>query len=315
MTTPERARAYLAKLPPSIQGFRGSDALFEAAQSLIRGFSLPDADSWPLLLEWNATHATPPWSERELRHKLQDADRSSRRPAGYLLDDDKPAAGVASVLARDQAAKQAKRNSWPDFKPLSERSVAGICQIRPGLNPRAVEMAIYNGYLVGGEVDGHRSFILREGIFAQARRFDGQPFEIGGKPIKAKTLPGAEGQWIGWRTIGKDNPILIVEGVIGLLEGISAIMTVDADINPGWTVLAAVSASSRFTGQDLHRLRGRRLRIVKDNDPAGGEAAGIWAATLGQGGCTVDVFGLPEGIKDLGNALTNTELLQEVFAL
>lgn len=313
MTTTERARAYLSKLPPSIKGCRGSDALFEAAQSLVRGFGFSEADAFPLLLEWNATHATPPWSERELRHKLQDADRSSRRPAGYLLDD-KPATGVASVLAREQAAKQAKRDQWPAFQPLSARSVDAICTLR-GLHPRAVEAAIYNGYLVGGPVDGHRSFILREGVFAQARRFDGQPFEMAGKPIKAKTLPGSEGQWIGWRTIGRDNPILIVEGAIGLLEAMSAMVTVDADHNPGWTALAAVSASSRFTGQDLHRLKGRRVRIVMDGDSAGAEAAAVWAASLNGLEITADVFRLPGGLKDIGDALSDTALLREIFAL
>lgn len=310
MTTTERARAYLSKLPPSIQGSRGSDALFEAAQSLVRGFSIPEADAFPLIVEWNATHATPPWSERELRHKLQDADRSSRRAAGYLLDD-KPTTGVASVLAREQAAKQAKRDAWPAFQPLSARSVDAICTLR-GLLPAAVEAAIYAGYLVGGPVDGHRSFILREGIFAQARRFDGQPFELAGKPIKAKTLPGAEGQWIGWRTIGRDNPILIVEGAIGLLEAMSAIMAVDAD---HWTVLAAVSASSRFTGQDLHRLKGRRVRIVMDGDSTGADAAAVWAASLNGLEIKTDVFRLPDGLKDIGDALKDTTLLREIFAL
>lgn len=74
----ERARAYLDKLPPAISGAGGHDATFRAACWLVR-FGLADGDAMSLLEHWNGTHCQPPWTEKELRHKLKDA----RRVAGY----------------------------------------------------------------------------------------------------------------------------------------------------------------------------------------------------------------------------------------
>lgn len=69
-----RARAYLACIEGAISGRRGHDRTFRAACVLARKFGLSEAEAWPLLLEWNET-CEPPWSERDLAHKLSDALR------------------------------------------------------------------------------------------------------------------------------------------------------------------------------------------------------------------------------------------------
>ena len=79
-----RARRYLAKCPPSIQGQNGSDALFEAACRLIKGFLLDSETALVLLIEYNQL-CLPPWPERELRRKLDEAAKS-KFPDGYLLN-------------------------------------------------------------------------------------------------------------------------------------------------------------------------------------------------------------------------------------
>ncbi|MFN7341388.1 MAG: AAA family ATPase [Opitutia bacterium] len=88
MTTAERitgARAYLAKLPAAVSGQGGHPATYRAASILAHGFDLPYDDAWGLLQEWNATHCSPPWSERDLRHKLNDAYvKPHTRPKGWL---------------------------------------------------------------------------------------------------------------------------------------------------------------------------------------------------------------------------------------
>ncbi len=81
----ERARRYIAKMPPAISGQKGHDATWEVAQVLARGFSLSRAQSWPILLEYNA-RCVPPWSEPELLHKIETAEGQSRLPSGYLLE-------------------------------------------------------------------------------------------------------------------------------------------------------------------------------------------------------------------------------------
>lgn len=88
MTTNDRisgARAYLAKLPPAISGSGGHPATYRAASILANGFDLPYDDAWTLLNEWNTSHCSPPWGEKELRHKLNDAYvKPHERQKGYL---------------------------------------------------------------------------------------------------------------------------------------------------------------------------------------------------------------------------------------
>jgi hypothetical protein len=67
-----RARAYLARVEGAVSGEGGHNATFRAACILTQRFSLGFAEAWPLLLEWNE-RCSPPWSEPELRHKLDDA--------------------------------------------------------------------------------------------------------------------------------------------------------------------------------------------------------------------------------------------------
>lgn len=77
-TTIERARAYLAKLPPAVSGQGGHAVTFRAACTLVR-FGLADHDVLTLLQEFN-TRCLPPWSPAELRHKLAEA----RKVAGSV---------------------------------------------------------------------------------------------------------------------------------------------------------------------------------------------------------------------------------------
>lgn len=68
-----RARAYLAKVEGAVSGRRGHDRTFRAACVLVQKFGLSIEQAFPLLWEWNVARCQPPWSERELLHKLDDA--------------------------------------------------------------------------------------------------------------------------------------------------------------------------------------------------------------------------------------------------
>jgi len=70
-----RAKSYLDKMPGAVAGDRGHDVTFTAACCVVR-FGLSEADQWTLLSEYNL-RCSPPWSERELRHKLADAQRKA----------------------------------------------------------------------------------------------------------------------------------------------------------------------------------------------------------------------------------------------
>ena len=81
----ERARRYIAKCPPAISGQGGHDAAFHVAALLVHGFALGDGDAMTLMWEFN-TRCQPPWTERELRHKLASAASAQHAQArGYLL--------------------------------------------------------------------------------------------------------------------------------------------------------------------------------------------------------------------------------------
>jgi len=88
MTTQDRiagARAYLAKLPSAISGAGGHPATYRAASILANGFDLPWSDAWALLQEFNQ-RCSPPWSEKDLRHKLNDAYvKPHEKPKGWLV--------------------------------------------------------------------------------------------------------------------------------------------------------------------------------------------------------------------------------------
>ena len=80
----ERARRYLAAIPPAVAGNHGDAATFRVCCRLVRGFALDDEDALEVLTEWNRA-CTPPWSEEELRAKLEGARRYGRETIGGLL--------------------------------------------------------------------------------------------------------------------------------------------------------------------------------------------------------------------------------------
>jgi len=80
-----RAAAYLAKCGPAISGSGGHTTTFRVAQTLVRGFGLDDASAFRLLSQWNLT-CSPPWSERDLRRKIQQAAERGTMPDGALRD-------------------------------------------------------------------------------------------------------------------------------------------------------------------------------------------------------------------------------------
>ena len=85
-----RINHYVDACPEAISGQGGHNATFKVAVALVRGFDLRPDEALPFLQRYNQRCA-PPWTERELRHKLDSADKyglvASRtlKPRGYLL--------------------------------------------------------------------------------------------------------------------------------------------------------------------------------------------------------------------------------------
>lgn len=100
----ERARKYLSKVPPAVSGQSGHDQTFIAACRLILGFGLSEQVTLQLLGEWNQT-CQPMWSDRELLHKVQDAQKQTG-PRNYL---------------RNVQPQNWSKIKLPDYKPSAPK--------------------------------------------------------------------------------------------------------------------------------------------------------------------------------------------------
>ena len=84
VSTVDRAKRYLASVPPAIAGQHGDVHTFRVCCRLIRGFALNEGQALHALKEWNA-RCQPPWAPEELLDKLRRAARYGREPVGGLL--------------------------------------------------------------------------------------------------------------------------------------------------------------------------------------------------------------------------------------
>lgn len=80
----QRARRYLAFVPPAISGQHGDVHTFRVCCRLTRGFALNQEQALEVLSEWNR-RCEPPWTTAELLDKLRRAARYGREPVGGLL--------------------------------------------------------------------------------------------------------------------------------------------------------------------------------------------------------------------------------------
>jgi hypothetical protein len=82
----DRARQYIAAIPPAVSGQRGDIHTFRTCCRVVRGFALADDEALDVLRDWNS-RCEPPWSDRELADKLSRARRYGREPIGCLLEE------------------------------------------------------------------------------------------------------------------------------------------------------------------------------------------------------------------------------------
>lgn len=85
----DRARKWLATVDGAISGQGGHKQTYKATLGLVKGFSLPPQEAMDLLLAEYNPRCQPPWSEKELWHKVLSA-RQSHVPDRYLLDVERP---------------------------------------------------------------------------------------------------------------------------------------------------------------------------------------------------------------------------------
>jgi len=107
----KRALRYLEKLPASISGSGGHGALWTAALALVRGFRITPARALQMLKTEFNPRCQPPWSERELRHKVEGAEQDATTEYGYLAD------RVRAVVTRADGPRATTPEPPPDADP------------------------------------------------------------------------------------------------------------------------------------------------------------------------------------------------------
>ncbi len=120
-TVLKRAAAYLDAMPPAISGQSGHNATYAAATAMVHGFDLDSDAAFGLLRDRYNSRCQPPWSEKELQHKVEDAaGKPHNRPLGWL---------------RDAKAADAQDVDLSSFGPLSEPTVGDEQSTRPERPP------------------------------------------------------------------------------------------------------------------------------------------------------------------------------------
>jgi hypothetical protein len=122
-TTPNallaRAGAYLDALPPAISGQGGHAATYRAATSLVHGFAIDPETALDMLLVRFNPRCQPPWTEQELRHKVDDAaTKQHTRPHGWLRD--QAVASGVDLSGLSQADEQKPHDEMVDPGPFPE---------------------------------------------------------------------------------------------------------------------------------------------------------------------------------------------------
>ena len=84
----EKAQRYAEKCRPAISGAGGHNQALLVARAMVQGFGLGEDDALQAMWGWNQG-CHPPWTEKELRHKILSAGDTpdpQGRPHGYLLE-------------------------------------------------------------------------------------------------------------------------------------------------------------------------------------------------------------------------------------
>jgi hypothetical protein len=120
----KRALAYLNAMPEAISGQSGHNSTYSAAVVLVHGFGIPKDRALEMLFAHYNPRCQPPWSEKELRHKVEDAAAKPHdKPFGWLRDQDTTTQSdvdISGIVANVAPCEQELTSSLPDPGPLPE---------------------------------------------------------------------------------------------------------------------------------------------------------------------------------------------------
>jgi hypothetical protein len=183
---------------------------------VVCGFDLPEVDAISILRDEFNPRCLPPWSEKELLHKVRQATQQGGE-RGYLIGQQShaspsprsggSAAGTSSVARSPEPERPPKRSDFvpealraamargftPDFLWLAERSPLDPCEI--------TSAAFLDAVFQPGEKTLVFTSYFSQGEFGHVAGSPGQTYVIGRrpgiKPVSGATLPKSarEGAW------------------------------------------------------------------------------------------------------------------------
>lgn len=125
----KRASAYLAQMPPAISGSGGHAALWRATLAMVQGFGLSSSAAFSLLKYEYNPRCQPPWSDRELHHKISDAESKAQVPHGYKLDEGRDWHPSSPQLRQPQEQKEAHVESQSEQTKPALPTIKSIGQL------------------------------------------------------------------------------------------------------------------------------------------------------------------------------------------
>ena len=313
----DRARRYILTIPPAVSGQGGDAATFNVARVLIQGFALSHADALCLLREWNQA-CQPPWSDRDLLHKIRSAGKSrSSRPSGYLLGGN--AATCISAPVKTQILEKDTTHTKPKrigFGPGTVEQLKALAVSRP-FGREGLEWAQERGTLVFGDWHGEACYGVtdKSGRVLELRRIDGQPFpaitEAGLAERKSHAISGSQKKWpVGILEAEPFPCIALVEGVPDFLQAHYEILWAQSPHHRSREVrcapVAMLSASPSIADEALPLFRNKVVRIFPHSEQAGLLGGKKWREQLlGAGAAKVDLFDFSPYRKADGRAVND----------
>jgi hypothetical protein len=182
----------------------------------------------------------------------------------------------------------------------------------------AVHAMVHAGILRFVKTDGAKCYVITDTGHhaAEIRRMDGKLFGSS----KAYPLRGVDKSWLPGvellRQSPKDTAVVITEGATDLLSAIDLYSRYRRQHGgrESWQPVALLGASCKNLHPEAQKLiRGRRVRLVPDADPAGDIMADHWTGLLRKIGCEVDVVNLPKNtdLTDHLSTLSPTDLFSK----
>jgi hypothetical protein len=265
----ERAERYVEAIPPAVAGASGHDQTFSTACSLVRNFGdeLDEAGLLEVLQGWNST-CDPPWSDRDLNHKLRDAMHR------------------VTPEQKDERPTR-ERESWPALCDGTTVELEKLSQLR-GYSIESLHLATERGFLKFARWRDRLSWFVCDLKTApdvcEGRRLDGQRWNHGGKTWTVIKQPGAAKRALGLSAIRDRDLVVMSEGSADWLAGIDLAHRGLADDFSVVTVLGATYWLDDFT---VEALAEKSIAVFSDQDPAGQKALHKWGSQLTKAGCRV----------------------------